>query len=245
MNKRPLVTLIFGGIAVAILIAGLVVYQDRKDSHVDATEASISATTYDVGVEYSGVLSTQNVQKGQMVSKGQLLGTVKSGTLMERLREAKLQPQDLPYPINDNSEIELKAANAGIIKSVNFAGGSFVPGNQAIYTIIDVNQYYVTSKFTLGTQQLGDLTTQKNVELQLQSGMDLPTRIRDMVIEPADGGKQEITIESVPVSQLNQESFKLGEPVRTTLILRDQDYWTHITNWTSGQWASLRKLVQR
>ena len=245
MNKRPLITLIFGGLAVVLLIAALVVYQDRKDSHVDATEASISATTYDVGVEYSGVLSSQNVQKGQKVSKGQLLATIKSGTLMERLREAKLQPQDLPYPINDKSEIELKAANDGIVKSVNFAGGSFVPANQAIYTIIDVNQYYVTSKFTLGTEQLEDLTTQKNVELKLQSGMSLPTRIRDMVIKPAEGGKQEITVESVPASQLNQESFKLGEPVQTSLILRDQDYWTHITNWTSAQWAALRKLVQQ
>jgi multidrug resistance efflux pump len=245
MNRRPLISLIIGSIAVVLLIAGLIVYQDRKDSHVDATEASISATTYDVGVEYSGVMVQQNVQKGQVVTKGQLLGTIKSGTLMERLREAKLQTQDLPYPINELSEIELRAANPGIIKAVSFSNGSFVPANQAIYTIIDTSQYYVTSKFTLGTQQLKDLSLQKNVELQLQSGMSLPTRIRDIVIKPAEGGKQVITVESVPISQLNQESFKLGEPVHTTLILRDKDYWTHINNWTSAQWASLRKLFNQ
>ena len=245
MNRRPFIALILGAVGVLILVAALVVYQDHKDSHIDATEASISATTYDVGVEYSGVLATQNVQKGQIVTKGQILGTIKSGTLMERLREAKLQPQDLPYPINENSEIQLKAANAGIVKSVNFAAGSFVPANQAIYNIIDTNQYYVTSKFTLGTQQLKDLTPQKNVDLKLQSGLSLPTRIRDVQIKPADGGKQTVTIESVPVSQLNQDSFKLGEPVSTTLVLREQDYWTHISNWTSTQWASLRKLINQ
>lgn len=243
MNRRPFIKLTLGFMCVALLVAGLIIYQDRKDSRVDASEATISATTYDVGVEYSGVLATQNVQKGQMVTKGQVLGTIKSGTLMERLREAKLQPQDLPYPINENSEIQLKAANAGIVKSVNFAAGSFVPANQAIYNIIDTSQYYVTSKFTLGTHQLKDLAMQKPVELQLQSGLNLPTRIRDIAIKPADGGKQVITIESVPVSQLNQDSFKLGEPVGTTLILRDKDYWTHISNWTSDQWARLRKLV--
>jgi len=245
MNKRPLIVLVLGSISVLLLIAGLVVYQDRKDSHVDATEATISATTYDVGVEYSGVMAQQNVQKGQVVTRGQLLGTIKSGTLMERLREAKLQPQDLPYPINTNSEIELRAANPGIIKAVNFGNGSFVPANQPIYSIIDTSQYYVSSKFTLGTQQLKDLTAQKNVELQLQSGMRLPTRVRDLQIKPADGGKQVVSIESVPVSQLNQDAFKLGEPVHTTLILREHDYWHHITNWTSSQWAALRKLIGR
>lgn len=245
MNKRPITKLVAGLIVVVLLVAGLIVYQDHKDSHVTATEASISATTYDVGVEYSGVMMLQNVQKGQVVTKGQVLGTIKSGTLMERLREAHLQPQDLPYPINAGSEIELKAANGGIVKAVNFGNGSFVPANQPIYSIIDTSQYYVSSKFTLGTQQLKDLSLQKNVELKLQSGMSLPTRIRDIAIKPADGGKQLITIESVPISQLNQESFKLGEPVNTTLILRGQDYWSHITNWTSGQWASLRKLINQ
>lgn len=245
MNKRPLFALIFGIVAVVLLVAALIVYQDHKDSHVAASEANISATTYDVGVEYSGVMAQQNVQKGQVVTKGQVLGTIKSGTLMERLREAKLQPQDLPYPINATSEIELRAANAGIVKSVNFTNGSFVAANQPIYSIIDTNQYYVTSKFTLGTQQLKDLTLQKNVQLHLQSGMSLPTRIRDIAIKPADGGKQIVTIESAPVSQLNQESFKLGEPVETTLILREQDYWSHITNWTSARWAQLRKLVNQ
>lgn len=242
MSRRPLFTLIFGLITVLVLIAALVVYQDHKDSHIDDTEASISATTYDVGVEYSGVLTGQNVQKGQYVTKGQLLGTVKSGTLMEHLRQAQLQPQDLPYPINGNSEIELRAANPGLVKAVNYDTGSFVSANQPIYTIIDTSKYYVTSKFTLGTQQLKDLSTDKNVQLQLQSGLSLPTRIRDIAISPADGGKQVVTIESAPVSELNQSSFKLGEPVNTTLILRDQDYWSYINNWVSQQWASARKL---
>lgn len=245
MNKRPLFTLIFGSITVVLLIAGLIIYQDHKDSHVSASEANISATTYDVGVEYSGVMAQQNVQKGQVVTKGQVLGTIKSGTLMERLREAKLQPQDLPYPINATSEIELRAANAGIVKTVNFSSGSFVAANQPIYSIIDTNQYYVTSKFTLGTQQLKDLDQQKNVQLHLQSGMSLPTRIRDISIKPAEGGKQVVTIESIPASQLNQDSFKLGEPVNTTLILREHDYWWHISNWVSAQWASVRKLINK
>jgi multidrug resistance efflux pump len=245
MNKRPLFKLIFGLVAVALLTAGLIVYQDRKDARPVASEATISATTYDIGVEYSGVMTQQNVLKGQVVTKGQVLGTLKSGTLMEHLRQAELQPQDLPYTINANSEIELRAANAGIVKSVNVAGGSFVAANQAIYTIIDTSQYYVTSKFTLGTQQLKDLTQGNLVELQLQSGLSLPTRIRDIEIKPADGGKQVVTIESIPVSQLNQASFKLGEPVNTTLILRDQDYWSHITDWTTAQWANVQKLLHR
>lgn len=245
MNRRPLLTLFLGILAVLLLVASLVVYQNHKDSHVDDTEANISATTYDVGVEYSGVLTKQNVQKGQYVTKGQILGTLKSGTLMEHIRQAQLQPQDLPYPVNGgNSEMELRAANNGIVKAVNYDSGSFVSANQAIYTIIDVSKYYVTSKFTLGTQQLKDLTTDKNVQLQLQSGLSLPTRIRDITIAQADGGKQVVTIESAPVSELNQDSFKLGEPVNTTLILHDQDYWTYITNWTSQQWASAKKIVQ-
>lgn len=244
MSKRPLFTLLFGLIVVILLVAGLVVYQDHKDSHIDDSSADISATTYDVGVEYSGVLTQQNVIKGQTVTKGQLIGTIKSGTLMEHLRQAQLQPQDLPYPINANSEIELRAANDGVIKATNYDAGSFVSANQAIYTIIDTSKYYVTSKFTLGTRDLPNLTTDKNVQLQLQSGLSLPTRIRDIAIAQPDGGKVVVTIESAPVSDLNQKSFKLGEPVNTTLILHDQDYWSTINNWVSQQWASVAKFFR-
>lgn len=230
MNRRPLALLLIGFILLALLGGGLVVWRDRQYSRVSAVEAELKASMYTIGIDYSGVLTSQNVQRGQVVQADELLGTLKSASLMQKLRDSELVPKDLPYTVNDKSEIELRAAKPGIVKEVKYDSGSFVAANQDLYTIIDVDDYYVTSTFDVSETMLKDITTQKVVELTLQNGTKVTTKTRDITIAK-DGVKHKVTIESAPQSKLATQSFKLGEPVKATLIMKDRDSLTAVEEW--------------
>jgi multidrug efflux pump subunit AcrA (membrane-fusion protein) len=230
MSRRPIVMLLIGVIIVGTLSAGLLVWRDRQYSRVGAINAELKASMYNVGLDYSGVLTSQNVQRGQFVQKDDLLGTLKSGSLMQKLRDGELEAKDLPYTVNAKSEVELRAVKPGIIKEMNFDSGSFVAANEDLYTIIDVADYYVTSTFDVSETMLQELDNQKVINLTLQNGTIVPTKIRDITIS-RDGVKHKVTIESAPKTRLATQSFKLGEPVKATLIMKDRDTMTTVEEW--------------
>jgi multidrug resistance efflux pump len=230
MNRRPLAMLLIGVMIVGVLSTGLLVWRDRQYSRVSAIGAELKASMYNVGLDYSGVLISQNVQRGQHVQKDELLGTLKSGSLMQKLRDGELEAKDLPYTVNSKSEVELRATKPGIVKEVNFDSGSFVAANQDLYTIIDIADYYVTSTFDVSETMLQELDNKKVVNLTLQNGTVVPTAIRDITIA-RDGVKHKVTIESAPKTKLAAQSFKLGEPVQATLVMKERDTMTTVEEW--------------
>lgn len=237
MNKQSRRTLIGGLITVALLITGLWLYHDRQNAQVVSSNATIRATTYSVGVDYSGILVDQRVQKGQMVQKGQILGLVKSGTLIDRLREAELTVKDLPYSIDSSNQIELKASNSGVIADIRYNDGSFVPANQDIYTIIDAEQYYVSSEYLLTRPQVDQVENGKRIDITLADGTVLRSRVRGVQIQ-GRGAKYLVTLESLPDGKIPAAQARAGAPVDATLLLQPNDTLSQFTRSIKSLWPS-------
>jgi hypothetical protein len=231
VSARKFFSLLIGLIIMALIISGLLIYRDHHDNWVTASDATLNGTTYAIGIDYSGVMTDQEVQKGQFVQAGQLLGLIKSGTLIDRLHVANLSPNDLPYTLNKRQEVELHAANAGVVQDVNYIAGSFVPANQQIYVITDASQYYATAKFNrLTRQQVRTLTADKIVQLAYNDGTLIPSRIRSINIKQTDYDSYNVELESVPVTQPDPAKVKVGEPLNAVLILQEQDTYTRVAD---------------
>ena len=242
MNKRPFIALIIGVLLLGLVSTALLMWRDRQYARVNALDAELKVKMYNIGIDYSGVLMSQNVQRGQVVQAGDLLGVLKSGSLMQKLRDSELQMKDLPYTVNDQSEIELRAAKPGVVKEIKFDSGSFVSANQDLYTIIDTSEYYVVSTFDVSEKMLQEINNDKIVNLKLQNDTVVPTKIRDITIE-RDGVKHNVTIESAPMTKLTMDSFKLGEPVKATLMMRDHDSLSTVQQWLGSTVQQARNLL--
>jgi hypothetical protein len=228
MTKRSFFSLICGLLGVALVVSSVMVYRGHLDARVPASKAILQSTDYGIGVDYAGVLVRQNIQKGEMVKRGQLLGLLKSGTLIERIREAKLTAADLPYKLDKDNNIELRATNDGIVQSVDYTSGAFVPGNHNIYEITSASQYFVTATFArMSRVQVNDLSADKGVQLTFGDGKVMPARIRSIHITPNES-TYNVELELIPASQPSVNNVKVGEPLDATLILEEEDTYTRI-----------------
>jgi hypothetical protein len=228
MSKKTFLTLLLGLLLIGAAVTGLVAYRDYRDTNVPASSAILEGTTYYVGIDYTGVLVEQHAEKGQFVREGELLGLVKSGSLIERMREAGLEASDLPYQLDDDNNVELRASNEGVITEINYTGGSFVPANQHIYEIVTSGQYFVTADFEgLSRAQVDKLDTFRTGIITFRDGTSVPGSIQDLVIEQ-EGSVYHAELEFVPANQPNPQTVTVGEPLEVVLVLQEENAFSRL-----------------
>ncbi len=238
MNIKSFFRYVFGISLVIALTAGLTIYQDYKSSYSASTSSEVNADDFSIGVEYPGLITKTFVKEGDEVKKGQTLATFKSTILLNQLSEAKIAPRDLNYPLADNGELALTVAKDGIVKDIAFSSGSFVPGNKAIFTLVDRNSKYIVSRHLLATRDLRLLNRNRRIEVKQFDGNTITLQIRQIDIA-ISGSNYLVTLESTPVIESDLAGAEIGSPLPARIILKDQSLWTILNDRAQQFYARL------
>lgn len=236
MNKKSRFSLLLGILFVALVAGGLLLYFEASRAALNSTKAEISAESYSVGTDYTGLISKQFVQEGDTIAAGQTLFQVKSSTLLEQMKENGLEANQLIYPLTPEGEIILKAPKAGKVQEIFYSQGSFIPANKEIATIIDESSVKVTATFELPRRDFAQLNKNTRIEVRLPNGSYLNGTVSAIrVIEQSQFVETEIDakLERFKTSQLELTS---GTPVESVLYLQEQTTWNKVKNRIAEVW---------
>lgn len=213
-----------GALLLLVLAVATVLYINNTHGKVVAKEAQIVASTYSTGTDYTGVVTKQFVNKGDTVVAGQTLFYIKSGVLSEQIKDENVNISELLYPLTDEGEIILKATKPGVVSSVDYTVGSFVPANKEVATIFDTSALTVQAKYELLKADYARITPNTYMSIELPSGQKIDARVSSVeVVEQ----KQKITanveasIAGVSIKQLKNNT---NTPVSATLKLSDKSW---------------------
>lgn len=189
-------------------------------SEVKVAQSGVVATeTYNVAVDYSGLITEQIVGVGDYVEAGQELAYIKSSALREDLNEKRVGADDLLYPLDDKKQIIIVAPQTGEISEIAFSEGSFVPANQTIYTIQDVDRPYVESKFELTSDEFEKLDKKSRLEVRLPNGEYYDSPITLIEIETEEDNDSELIQVALRSSLEADGNLLVGAPVESRLYL--------------------------
>ena len=236
MNKKSILSLFLGIIIVALIAAGLLLFLEASRAAIKSTKAEISAESYSVGTDHTGLISKQFVQEGDVITAGQTLFQVKSSTLLEQMKENGLNANQLIYPLTPEGEIILKAPKAGKIQEIFYSQGSFIPANKEIATIIDEGSVKVTATFELPRRDFAQLNKQTRLEVRLPNGAYLNGTVSAIrVIDQTQFVETEVDAK-LERFKTNQLELTSGTPVESVLYLKEQTMWNIIKHRVMGIW---------
>jgi hypothetical protein len=238
MKNKIFLRYIFGIIGISVLVGSLIVFQDFTSSYKTAKGSELMADKYAVGLEYPGVITKNFVHLGDHVQKDQVLATVRSSILIEALTQAKININDLNYPLNSAGEVVLRATKDGTISDINFSEGSFIAGNKEVFDIIDDSSRYILSTTIVSPNDLKLLSNNRHILATLYNGQVIDLKIRQITIKQA-GNQYVATITSVPVSQGILNNLALGSPIPTRLVLKDKNLYAILTDQSHSLYIKL------
>lgn len=242
MNWKTRLKLGFGMLGVLFLAIGLLAYVDKTRSVVAAQEAQLQAESYTVGLGYSGDVVEQYVQEGDIVEKGQTLFKVKSTVLLNSIKEFDLGPEELQNPIDEDGNVIITAAKDGIVSKIDHSQGSFVPANEALATIIDVNSVYAQAVYRLPRNDFALLSRDTSMKVRLPNG------------DYATGSVTKIDVleqNDVVITQVQSEietdasTFLVGTstPVTADLVLRTDTYYDRAADYVGTVFTDIKDLI--
>ncbi len=236
MNRKSRLSLFLGVVIVFVVAGALMLYLEASRAAIKSTKAEISAESYSVGTDYTGLISKQFVQEGDMIAAGQTLFQVKSSTLLEQMKENGLDANQLIYPLTPDGEIILKAPKAGKVQEIFYSQGSFIPANKEIATIIDEGSVKVTATFELPRRDFAQLSKNTRLEVRLPNGSYLNGTVSAIrVIDQNQYVETEVDAK-LERFKTNQLELTSGTPVESVLYLKDQTMWSKLKNRVTGIW---------
>lgn len=238
MNRDAIKSLLKGLVVLAVLFIGLVMYLDYSRSRVTAQHARIETRPYVVGTDYTGVITKQFITQGDKVTAGQPLFYIKSGVLVEQMRESKLTPDDLLYPLTEENEIILQAARPGVVSEIHYTEGSFVPANKEVATIIDTTAMRVKATYHLTAPDYARVSQSTRMQVELPDGQTALAQIVSIRIVEQNElivAELEAEVHSLESDQLKTAS---GTPVASTLYFEQ-------TSLPERAWGVLRGVMDK
>ena len=236
MSWRSRFKVVIGVLLVVLLCASLFVWWDMRRSVVASESAEISADSYTVGIDHTGLVTRQFVKAGDHVEEGQTLFQIRSTSLQEQIHELDLSETDLLYPLSEDGEILVQASRPGLVSEVSYNEGSFVPANEEIATIIDQTSLEVVATYRLARRDFILVSPQTRMDVQLPGGVWNNGAIRNIeVVE--QGGSQVIVEITAAIQSTGNGDFRStsGVPVETRVHLRDDTLYARIKN-NVNQW---------
>lgn len=227
-SKRALVEVL---ILLGLAAASLVVYMNWVYASIRSNRAQITINTYAVGTEYAGVLTKQFVTVGQAVKPGDALFQLKSDELTSRLASGQVTPAGLTNPLTPDGQITILASKAGTVRKIDSVQGSFVPANQQLATVADAATWGVTGDFTLGKSELGRLTPQAPISIELPSGERIAGRITS-ITQSTQAGRQVTTVQASLPPQAAGDLSTVGVQVDATITLEPATYYSRLVEYT-------------
>lgn len=224
MTWRTRLKLLVGALVVLVIVAGLTVVFNQRQSQAVSTTASIEANRYPVGIDYGGTVIDALVENGDTVQEGDELFVLQSPSLEADLAEGLFKPETVAYTVTNEGVITLTAAAAGTISDVSTEPGSFAQAGQVLATIDQAGSLFVQANFVLTARDYSRISDGASVSLLLPNQETIEGTVDEIAVETSDTGDAELTVK-VASDNLDDGAFnglvKRGTPVNATLSLRD------------------------
>jgi multidrug resistance efflux pump len=230
-----------GILGVLIVVAGLTLIFNQRQSQTTSTSASLEAERYPVGIDYGGTVINSLVKDGDRVTKGQTLFTLQSPSLQADLAKGLLKPETITYTVTDSGVITLTAAVAGTIADVTTEAGSFVQAGQLLATIDRSGSLFVSAEFELTGREYSRVEDGASVKILLPNQTTIAGTVKSISVETVRGSAQ--TTVKVSSDGLTDGAFnglvKRGTPVTASLALRNDGILSGISD---GFFAFVHKI---
>jgi multidrug resistance efflux pump len=230
-----------GILGVLIVVAGLTLIFNQRQSQTTSTSASLEAERYPVGIDYGGTVINSLVKDGDRVTKGQTLFTLQSPSLQADLAKGLLKPETITYTVTDSGVITLTAAVAGTIADVTTEAGSFVQAGQLLANIDRSGSLFVSAEFELTGREYSRVEDGASVKILLPNQTTIAGTVKSISVETVRGSAQ--TTVKVSSDGLTDGAFnglvKRGTPVTASLALRNDGILSGISD---GFFAFVHKI---
>lgn len=215
--------LLGGFLAVLVVVAGLTLVFNQRQSQVASSSASIEAKRYPVGIDYGGTVTTAEVENGDRVAAGDTLFTLQSPSLEADLAQGLITPETVAYSVGDNGVITLTAAVAGTVSDISTESGSFVQAGQVLATIDESGSLFVAAEYELTPRDYSRVEDGASVDILLPNQQVVSGTVMSIDVETSNGrAESTVLVESDGLAEGSYNGLvKRGTPVTATLLLRN------------------------
>jgi hypothetical protein len=229
MSMGSIARLFIGVLLLVVVMVALIVYIDQERSRLNAEQASLSAESYEVGIDYSGFITGRYIDVGQTVNEGDILFHIQSNMLLERLQDESVQASQLSYVLNDNNEVVIAASKGGIVSRVDYAEGSFVPANSELASITaSTDNVSVSATFRLSRRDFSRLQAAETIDVVLLDGRSVSGNIITISVVEQD----ELVVAVVNSELVNIDNMPFiadgGTPVEASITLHQQTLYQRL-----------------
>lgn len=220
-----------------VVAASLVVYSNYSAARVTAQGATVQSATYSVGTEFSGVITQQFVQAGNIVTAGEPLFYLKSSDLTSALNNGQITTADLTSSLTGDGQLIISAVKAGRVQQVDYSLGSFVPANKEIATLTDASNLKVDGVFKMTAHQFAEVNDTTPLQVTLANGSKLTTNVSEINILQ-QGAILSVDISATINNSTAYDQLQAGNssPAKATLQLNNSTLWHSLSNRYRGQY---------
>jgi len=233
--------LVAGILSVLVVVSGLTVVFNQRQSQVTSSSASIEAKRYPVGIDYGGTVTTADVENGDRVTAGDTLFTLQSPSLEADLAQGLFKPQTVAYTVGDDGLVTLTAAVAGTVSDLSTESGSFVQAGQVLANIDASGSLFVSAEYELSARDYARVEEGADVDILLPNQQVVSGTVTSIDVETSNGkAESTVLVESQGLVDGSYNGLvKRGTPVTATLLLRDDGVFAGVQD---GMQDFMRKI---
>lgn len=200
-------------------------------SRIASVDARLQSDTFTVGTGYSATIEKQLVEEGDTVKRGDVLFKLRSPTLSEALRNHEVSQDSLLHQVDADGTVLIAASANGIVQSINYRQGAFVPANSEIAKINSENAMYVDGVFKLSPPDYAKLKNGNTVSVLLPDNAQVNGYVDSIKLETSDDKSRVYTIVKVRIDQSAiNPIFTVGTPVEAKLHLNTTTLYDRLQN---------------
>ncbi len=234
MSWRKRIGLALGLLSVLVLAAGLTMVVNYNSGKVDSKSASLSAEDYPGGTVYSGTVTAQYVHVGDQVEAGQPIFEVESANLQRDLAQGLVNKDNLTYEVKNDNTLVITATNAGLVDSISYASGAFVPANSTIATVQQAGSMYVEADFLLSAKDYARIPAGATLDITLPNNQQISAKASQIQVR-TENGEARTLVKAYSDELANGTGlFAVGTPVQATLHLTNDGVVTDVTDTVTG-----------
>ena len=224
-----------GIVLVIALVVSLTTYLDNTMSVSQSTKAQLAATEISVGTDYAGLVVKQNVDVGDKVKKGQTLFEIQSAQLHEDLTSKRVTPESLHFSVDTTTNyILVKAPNDGIMHTIFYRAGAYVPASSIVANLDTADSLYVVAHFRLAPPDYARIDKSRKIELRFPDNTTKEAEIFSITLSPNDDHVDTVVKAYIHDVDMSNFQFSVGTPVNATLHLTQEHWYQGVANFVTG-----------
>ena len=128
----------------------------------------------------------------------------------------------------------ITATNAGMIDTVAYAKGAFIPSNSTIATVQQAGSMYVAADFLLTAKDYSRVPAQATLDIVLPNNQEITATVGQIQVR-TENGEARTMVKAYSDELANGTGlFAVGTPVQATLHLTNDGVVTDVTKTVTG-----------